>query len=99
MGDGDTIPGTVCSACGSALIAVRMTVESTEAFCPFCELHEGWRHPIFPHRVKYTYTDDTGATIPGEMVVNAEDHADAWTMVQVYRRGLRDLKLDRVYRI
>lgn len=99
MGDGETIPGTACSKCGSALIAVRMTVESTEEFCPFCELHEGWRHPIYPHRVRYTYTDGTGATIPGEMVVNAEDHADAWAIVQGYRRGLRDLKLDRVVRI
>ena len=99
MADGDTIPGAVCSRCGSGLVAIQMTVESTEAFCPACELHGEWRYPIFPHRVKYTYTDDTGATIPGEMVVNAEDHADAWAMVQGYRRHLRDLKLDRVVRI
>lgn len=99
MADGDTIPGSVCSRCGSGLVAIRMTVESTEAFCPECDLHDEWRHPIFPHRVRYTYTDCTGVTIPGEMVVNAEDHAHAWEMVQVYRRGLRDLRLDRVVKL
>ena len=46
MADGDTIPGSRCGRCGSGLVAVRMTVESVEAFCPFCELHEGWREPI-----------------------------------------------------
>ena len=99
MADGDTIPGSVCSKCGSGLVAVRMTVESTEAFCPECDLHEGWRHPLYPYRVRYTYTDDTGATIPGEMVVNAESYMDAWEMVVGYRRHLEDLKLDRVVRI
>ena len=99
MADGDTIPGSVCSICGSGLVAIMLDVGYAEAFCPECDLHEGWRHPIFPLRVRYTYTDDSGATIPGEMVVNAEDRADAWAMVQGYRRHLRDLKLDRVVRL
>ena len=99
MADGDTIPGSVCSRCGSGLVAIMLDVGYAEAFCPECDLHDEWRHPIFPHRVRYTYTDSSGATIPGEMVVNAEDHADSWAMVQGYRRGLRDLKLDRVVRV
>ncbi len=99
MSDGDLIPGSVCSKCGSGLVAIRMTVESTEAFCPECELHEGWRKPIFPYRVKYTYTDESGATIPGEMVVNAEGYMDAWEMVVEYRRHLPDLKVDKVLRL
>lgn len=99
MSDGDLIPGSVCSKCGSGLVAVRMTVESTEAFCPECELHGEWRHPIFPHRVKYTYTDESGVTMPGEMVVNAEDSLDALMMVRGYRKHLRDLTFDRVLRL
>ena len=99
MSDGDIIPGRICSKCGSGLVAVRMTVESTEAFCPKCELHGDWRHPLYPYRVKYTYTDESGITVPGEMTVNAESYTDAWEMVVGYRRHLRDLKLDRVMKI
>lgn len=36
----NTVPDQRCSACNTRLWAYRMTVESTELLCPFCELHE-----------------------------------------------------------
>lgn len=99
MADGDQIPGSVCSRCGSGLVAIMLDVGYAEGFCPKCDLHDEWIPPIYPHRVKYTYTDSSGATMPGEMVVNAENRAEAWAMVLVYRKGLRDLRLDRVVKL
>lgn len=53
MADGDTIPDRVCDRCGSGLCAIRMTVESTEVFCPHCELHEPWRQPIYTYDIEF----------------------------------------------
>lgn len=46
MADGDTIPGSKCSRCGSGLVAIMLDVGYAEAFCPECDLHSGRVDPI-----------------------------------------------------
>lgn len=41
-----TVPDCRCPQCNTRLWAYRMTVESTEYFCPYCELKE-YETPMF----------------------------------------------------
>ena len=83
MADGDTIPDAVCSKCGSGLVAVRMTVESVERFCPQCELHGEWREPI------YTYEVEVRGIIP--VVATNENEAE-----MIIRKRIPDWLKDRL---
>ena len=86
MADGDTIPGTKCSRCGSGLVAIMLDVGYAGRFCPECDLHEGWRDPMLVYRVSYS----------GEIIVNAKDPEEAKEAARGYLRHVHDLQIKDV---